>query len=50
MAVVTAAASMLRARVDLRAFAVTLGVLALAQIVLGLGLYLRTGPQVASRR
>jgi len=42
-----AAVSIFRARMDLRSFAVTLAVLALAQIALGVGLYLRTGPQVS---
>jgi len=46
-ALLVAAAIMFRARLDLRAFALTLGILALAQIVLGVGLYLRTGPQVS---
>lgn len=43
-----AAAVLFQARWGLRSFAVTLGVFALAEIALGLGLYLRTGPQVAS--
>jgi len=34
------------ARWGLRSFAVTLGVLALIEITIGVGLYLRTGPQV----
>jgi hypothetical protein len=34
------------ARWGLRSLAVTLGILALAEIALGVGLYLRTGPQV----
>ena len=45
-AMLIASAIMFRARLDLRPFALTLGVLALAQIALGVGLYLRTGPQV----
>ena len=46
VAVLIAAAIMFRARLDLRSFAVTLGVLAVAQMALGVGLYLRTDPQV----
>jgi hypothetical protein len=46
VAVGMAAALMFRARLDLRSLAVTLGVLALAELALGVGLYLRTGPQV----
>ncbi|MGH9969482.1 MAG: hypothetical protein ACREBG_17035 [Pyrinomonadaceae bacterium] len=45
-----AAATFFQARWGLRPFAVTLAVLALAEIALGLGLYLRTGPQVAGSR
>ena len=41
-----AAAIIFRSRMDLRSFAITLAVLALAEIALGVGLYLRTGPQV----
>src|SRR5688572_2784575 len=44
--VLVAAAVIFRARMDLRSFAITLGVLALAEIALGVGLYVRTGPQV----
>ena len=47
VAIVAAAAVLFRARSDLRSLAVTLGVLALAEIALGAGLYLRTGPQVS---
>jgi len=36
------------ARWELRSFAVTLGVLALVEIGLGVGLYLRTGPHVGA--
>jgi len=46
VAVVVVAAIMFRAGGTVRPFAITLGTLALAEIVLGLGLYLRTGPQV----
>jgi hypothetical protein len=46
VAVVVVAAIMFRAGATVRPFAMTLGILALAEIVLGLGLYLRTGPQV----
>ncbi|MGH7671895.1 MAG: hypothetical protein ACREMC_03280 [Gemmatimonadales bacterium] len=35
------------ARWGLRSFAVTLGILALSEIGIGVGLYLRTGPQVS---
>lgn len=44
-AVIVAAVVLLRAS-GLRSFAVTLIVLALAEIALGVGLYLKTGPQV----
>ncbi len=37
---------MFRAGAGLRPFAITLGIAALAQIAVGVGLYLRTGPQV----
>jgi len=47
VAVIAAAVFMLRSRVGLRSFAVTLIVLAVAEIALGVGLYLRTGPQVS---
>ena len=43
----TAAAVFWQPRWELRSFAVTLGVLALAELALGIGLYLRTDPQVA---
>lgn len=43
---IAAAAVFFQARWGLRSLAVTLGVLALAQIALGVGLYLRTDPQV----
>jgi hypothetical protein len=45
-----AAAILFPPRFQLRAFAVTLGVVALAEIALGAGLYLRTDPQVAGLR
>ena len=44
--IVELAAAALLFRADLRSFAVTIGVLALAEIALGVGLYLRTDPQV----
>jgi len=47
VAVLIAATLLFRARLDPRSFAITLGVLALAQMALGVGLYLRTGPQVS---
>jgi hypothetical protein len=40
------AAAALLFRADLRSFAVTIGILALAECALGVGLYLRTDPQV----
>jgi hypothetical protein len=40
------AAAALLFRADLRSFATTIGVLAAAEIALGVGLYLRTDPQV----
>jgi hypothetical protein len=48
VAVLIAAAIMFRAGPSHRPFAATLGVFALIQIALGVGLYLRTGPQVAA--
>lgn len=45
--VIAAAVMFSRGRADFRSFAVTLGVVAVAQIALGIGLYLRTGPQVS---
>jgi hypothetical protein len=47
IAIVAAAVILFRARADFRPFAITLAVLAVAEIALGAGLYLRTGPQVA---
>lgn len=46
VAIIIAATIMFRAGTGFRSFAVTLGVVALAEIVLGVGLYVRTGPQV----
>ena len=48
IAALAAAAIFFQPRSDLRSFAVTLAVLALIEIAIGLGLYLRTGPQVAN--
>ena len=45
-AIVVAAVVLFRGGPGLRSFAVTLGVVAVAEIALGVGLYLRTGPQV----
>jgi hypothetical protein len=47
VAIVAAAAVLFRARSDFRSLAMTLGLLALAEIALGVGLYLRTDPQVS---
>lgn len=47
LAVIVAATVMFRAGGGVRPFAVTLGIVAVAEIALGVGLYLRTGPQVA---
>ncbi|MGH9314875.1 MAG: hypothetical protein ACRD1S_16955 [Vicinamibacterales bacterium] len=44
---IAAAAVFFQARWGLRSLAVTLGVLALAEIALGIGLHLRTDPQVS---
>jgi hypothetical protein len=46
VAVLVAAATVFRGGPALRSFAVTLGIVALAEIALGVGLYARTGPQV----
>jgi len=46
IAALLAAGVLVRQRFDLRSFAVTLGVLALVELGIGVGLYLRTGPQV----
>jgi hypothetical protein len=46
VALLAAAVVMFRARGDLRPFAITLGIVAVAQVALGAGLYLKTGPQV----
>ena len=50
IAVVVAAAVLLRARPDYRSFAITLGLLALVEIAIGAGLYLKTDPQVGRLR
>lgn len=42
LAVIIAATIMFRAGAGFRAFSVTLGIVALAEIALGIGLYLRT--------
>jgi hypothetical protein len=47
VAVIVAAVVMYRAGAGFRSFALTLGIIALAEIALGVGLYLRTGPQVS---
>jgi hypothetical protein len=46
MVAIVAAGFLYRADVRLRPFAITLGLVALAEIALGIGLYARTGPQV----
>ncbi|MGH8029435.1 MAG: hypothetical protein ACREO3_05825 [Arenimonas sp.] len=43
-----AAVTFWQPRWELRSFAVTLGILAVAELALGIGLYLRTDPQVAN--
>jgi hypothetical protein len=43
---VVAAAIFFDPRLELRAFAVTLGVFALIQLAIGIGLWIKTGPQV----
>lgn len=43
---IAAAVLLYRPGGDLRSFAMTLGIIALAEIALGIGLYVRTGPQV----
>ncbi|GEM_PF-2181687 len=43
---VVAAAIFYPSRWDIRSFAITLGVLGLVQLAIGVGLYLKTGPQV----
>lgn len=45
--IVAAAVLIFRTSPDLRAFAVTLMVIAFAEVALGVGLYFRTGPQVS---
>src|SRR4029077_19318416 len=49
-AVVVAALVLFRARTDFRAFALTLGIVALVEIAIGAGLYLKTDPQVGRLR
>jgi hypothetical protein len=47
VAAIVLAAVFYQPRWDLRSFAVTLAVVAVAEISIGVGLYLRTGPQVS---
>ena len=47
LAVILAATIMFRAGAAFRPFALTLGIVALAEIALSIGLYLRAGPQVS---
>src|SRR5439155_22560596 len=47
VAVIAAAAVLARTRSDLRSCAATLGIVALIEIAIGVGLHLRTGPQVS---
>jgi len=49
-AIVVAALVLFRARADFRSFALTLGIVALVEIAIGVGLYLRTDPQVGRLR
>jgi len=49
-AVIVAALVLFRARADFRPFALTLGIVALVEIAIGVGLYLRTDPQVGRLR
>jgi hypothetical protein len=49
-AVVVAALVLFRARADFRAFALTLGIVALVEIAIGIGLYLKTDPQAGRLR
>jgi hypothetical protein len=46
-AALVAAVILFRTGPNLRSFALTVGILALPEIALGIGLYLRTGPQVS---
>jgi hypothetical protein len=48
LAALVAAAALFQPRWELRSFAITLGMVALLEIALGVGLYVRTGPQVAA--
>jgi hypothetical protein len=49
-AIVAAAVALFRARADFRSFALTLGIVALVEIAIGVGLYLKTDPQVGRLR
>ena len=49
-AVAVAALVLFRARADFRSFALTLGIVALVEIAIGAGLYLKTDPQVGRLR
>jgi|SRR5262245_968976 len=49
-AIVVAALLLFRARADFRSFALTLGVVALIEMAIGVGLYLKTDPQVGRLR
>jgi len=49
-AMILAALILFRARADFRSFALTLAVVAVAEIALGVGLYLKTDPQVGRLR
>jgi len=50
IAVVIAAATLFRARPDYRSLAITLGLVALVEVAIGAGLYLKTDPQVNQLR
>jgi hypothetical protein len=50
IAVVIGAMVLLRARPDYRSFAITLGLVALVEVAIGAGLYLKTDPQVGRLR
>jgi cytochrome b len=50
IAVIVAATVLVRARPDYRSFAITLGLVALVEVAIGAGLYLKTDPQVAGLR
>jgi hypothetical protein len=49
-AIVAAALVLFRARADFRSFALTLGILALVEIAIGVGLYVKTDPQAGRLR